>query len=171
MPNGTGNIKIELPTRREILDQIEKCKYAALQYAKRFGLTVNKQSVSCQVPPYIPRVPKQTSIETEIGSEYLYEIHKLPTVLKSGSYTNYAEKFRDISVPETSSFVEMDATQLNKNKRSIVKKTFLCWLLREHSPKLSSDRLIRVKAKIKKQSKIKMHCEYARQRKCGVKSY
>lgn len=169
----TVKIKIEMPTRREIHDQIEICRRKAVQFAKKVGLITkhNIVSVACNVLPYVRKVPKQDLDQSDIKIPLHNEL-EVPILLKSGAYTNYADQFRDVSVSESSPFVEIDASKLNENKRSIVKKTFLCWLLRTSNVKLSSDRLlrIRVKAKVKKQS-IKSHCEYARKLKCGGKLY
>lgn len=162
------NMKIEMPTLEEIYDQIEKCKAEAVKYAKEVGLIKNKKKntdTRCKVPPYIPRAPVEYS-NSEYSAvyidEYLYEKFKVALLLKSGSYSNYAQKFRDVSIEETCPYVEINSSTANENKRIVVKKSFLCWLLRTNSPKLSSDRLARVKSKIKNQPKSKIHCEYAR---------
>lgn len=159
-----------MPTRREIYDQIEICKRRALQYARKVGLISNDNlvDIACKVLPYVSKVHKPSVDQSDIHI-HLHEL-KVPILLKSGAYTNYTNKFRDVAVADTSPFVEIYVSKLNKNRRSIVKKTFLCWLLRTSNVKLSSDRLLRVKAKVKKQS-TKSHCEYARQLKCGGKLY
>lgn len=157
------NNKIELPTRREIYNEIEGCKKRALRYAKSIGLIPKKWDVTCQVLPYIPKTAKPKKDKIDIGNKCLYSIFKVPMLLKSGSYSNYADKFQDVCVDKSGPFVEMDASKMKNNKKCVVKKTFLCWLLRANCAKLSSDRLVRVRAKIKSKSRTKNHCEYGRQ--------
>lgn len=172
----TANIKIELPTQKEIYEQIEKCKTKAIQYATEIGLITRKSknvNVTCKVLPYVSKVTKERSNNSQIYSiindECLYEKFRISMLLNSGSYKNYADKFLNVAVGETSPYVEMDQIKMNKNKRIIMKKTFLCWLLRTNCQKLSSDRLARVKSKIKMQSKSKTHCEFARRLKFRAK--
>lgn len=55
---------------------------------------------------------------------------------------NFADEFNDVDIDEKSGFVEVFSSP---DKRIVVKKTSLCWLLRSDSAKLSSDRLERVK--------------------------
>lgn len=57
--------------------------------------------------------------------------------------TNYSDKFENTEVDETSPFVEVCSTPEN---RKIFKKTTVCWFFRPYSYKLSSDRLLRVRA-------------------------
>lgn len=124
--------------------------------------------IACKVLPYVQQAARKTSDNSwdNCENECLYEKLQISLLLKSGSYNNYAEKFRCVSVGDASSYVEMDNSTINRNRRIIIKKTFLCWLLRTNSSKLSSDRLKRVKSKIRKQLKYKTHCEYARRLKC-----
>lgn len=61
---------------------------------------------------------------------------------------NYDYKFIDGKESENSSFVEVFRDN-SKQKRIVVKKTSLCWLLRKEHVRLSSDRFERVKADIK----------------------
>lgn len=65
---------------------------------------------------------------------------------------NYAENLDEI--PETSLFVEI---YNDGERRVVVKKSSLCWLLREDGGKLSSDRIERVKGihQTKKKKKIR----------------
>lgn len=57
-------------------------------------------------------------------------------------FKNFADEFNDVDIDEKSGFVEVFSSP---DKRIVVKKTSLCWLLRSDSAKLSSDRLERVK--------------------------
>lgn len=65
--------------------------------------------------------------------------------LKKVELKNFAHKFINQPVPETSPYVEI-CTGL---KRHVVKKTSLGWLLRPEPAKLSSDRVIRVRGAAK----------------------
>lgn len=55
---------------------------------------------------------------------------------------NFADKLEVAAVTPESSYVEVSGCE----KRMVVKKTSLCWLLRSDHVKLSSDRLKRVQA-------------------------
>lgn len=70
------------------------------------------------------------------------DISKIINQLSTIRLKNYAEKFKLKKVNDSSSFTEIP----NSKRRIIVKKSSLCWLLREEVPKLSSDRKERVKS-------------------------
>lgn len=75
---------------------------------------------------------------------------KLKTILLK----NFSGKFVGENVSETSQYVEVP---LNLQKRIIIKKTSLCWILRNDYQKLSSDRLLRVQSKTKLKKKPKKY--------------
>lgn len=74
--------------------------------------------------------------------------------LKNIALKNYAEKKAN-PITETSPYIEL----CFDSKRIVVKKTSLCWLLRpDDGPKLSNDRLLRVRASnISKENKQKFN--------------
>lgn len=160
--NGTSNVKFEMPTAQEIYEQIEVCRTEAVEYAWQIGLIKNKNStyadVACKIVPYVPKPTRKSDNKNQnsehIVNEYLYEKLKLSLLLKGGSFKNYADIFSSKYVDETGPYVEIDNTLFDRKNKTIVKKTFLCWLLRSNNRKLSSDRLQRVKSKITAQPKI-----------------
>lgn len=66
-------------------------------------------------------------------------------MLKNISLNNYAEKLVNKTIDAASPYVAISTAQ----KKIIVKKTSLRWLLRKDYNKISSDRLERVKAPLK----------------------
>lgn len=161
--NASSNIpKLELPTTQEIYNQIERCKTEAIEHATKIGLVKKKKSQtenwSCKVVPYVPKPIRKTKNSTGhsycLSEEYLYETLKVSLLLKSVSFKNWADKFSSKRVGETTPYVELDSKTFNRNKKIIVKKSFLSWLLRTNNHKLSSDRLERVKSKIHTPKKI-----------------
>lgn len=58
---------------------------------------------------------------------------------------NYADKFEENSVSETSGYVEFDS----ENGRYVFRKISVCWFLRKDSYKCSSDRNFRVRKSVK----------------------
>lgn len=173
--NEVPMIKIELPSPQEIYDEIEKCKEAAINYAKQVGLVDLRKSkdvdISCKLAPYVPHRKKQTKKTNDFTTDMECFYERLPFLLPSGTIKNYSDKFLNESVPETCPFVEVNREIINKKKRLIVKKTFVCWLLRSNIGKLSSDRLERVKSKINRK-KAKPHSEKTNHRQnFNVKPY
>lgn len=61
-----------------------------------------------------------------------------PSYLKNICLKNFATKFVNEPVDDRSTYVEIPSSNA---RRMIVKKTSLCWLLRDDQTKLSSDRL------------------------------
>lgn len=141
----SGNIiQEDLPNELQIVNQIEKCKQDATQDALKFGLILKKEvknfDFSCKIPPYADD-PKRYKRKVK---------HVKPTrgmsywrlLLSNVALKNYASKFEDEPILDTSPYVELPN---NKTRRVIVRKSSLCWLLRKDYYRLSSDRLQRVK--------------------------
>lgn len=72
------------------------------------------------------------------------EIDELCARLASSSLKNFAYKFENKGIEETSLYLEV----LGGKKRIVVKKTSVCWLFRKEYHKLSSDRKLRVMASV-----------------------
>lgn len=126
----------QLPSKEEICCEIEKCKFNAMQFARKIGISPKKKSpqMRCYVRAYR-------------GSEWYYIPDKkiersLPT-FHNLELKDYSKKLKGKQFSETSPFVKISCAI----KRVIVKKSSLCWLLRTEEHKLSSDRLKRVKTK------------------------
>lgn len=151
-----NDVAISLPTLQEMYDEIEKCKMEAIEYAIHVGLINKKKSknidLSCKVVPYVPKQTKRKKRNEQRNSnnnEYLNEILTLSLRLQNGSFKNYSDKFLNEMIPESGPYVEVNKKMCSMKERVVVKKTFLSWLLRSNIRKLSSDRLERVKSKIK----------------------
>lgn len=65
---------------------------------------------------------------------------------------NHAEKFVGEEVSDKSPYVEV---YRSNERRIVIKKTSICWLLRKDCSKLSSDCLIRVRSETQQRSKKK----------------
>lgn len=65
------------------------------------------------------------------------------------SLKNFAGKFEENTIPETSSYVEF----FSNDRRFVFKKSSICWLFRNYSYKSSSDRRYRIMNPIKKNKK------------------
>lgn len=129
----------EMPTESEIIDIVENCKTSAINDAIGFGLLKKPLSnIPCEIVPY---VPKTSGIEKKFASMAISEEIEKKISLNDVLLKNFANKFATKEVSDKSSYVEIHGG----NKRLVVKKTSLCWLLNRESVKLSSDRLERVK--------------------------
>lgn len=139
--NANDSPHFELPTTLEIYSQIEQCKLKAIKNAKELGLYCNNEeigSLSCKLPTW---KPKKSVVVTNQNKT---NIIKPISLMSNRMYLkNFAHKFVNKTVDETSSYVEMHPK--NRNDRMIVKKTSLCWALSKTNVKLSSDRTIRVR--------------------------
>lgn len=140
-----SNLKIfPLPNVNQILEVIEEAKLNANKDAQFFGLMKARDegdiAISCEVDPYSRTNSKYH--QNMIGRSRKFDKTQVLNQLKTVRLKNYAEKFESKSVEISSTFTEIP----NAKKRIIVKKSSLCWLLREDMPKLSSDRQERVKA-------------------------
>lgn len=135
-------IKIELPTKEEIIEQIEECKDRALKFAVKIKLLKKSKQASfdfeCKIPLIQPK-PHADSNNSHVKKEQFNG----EMVLENIHLKNFAEKFVGQQIPEDSSYVRV---MCDTDKEFVIKKTSLCWLLREEHMKLSSDRLQRVKA-------------------------
>lgn len=138
----TKTIQVELPSREEIFAEIECCQKDAISTAKKFGLVTQR----CNTKNYVCKLNSlKTKLErvkiTEASIECLTEdITHLD--LGNIQLKDYTGKLKDTVIDETSPYIVI----LNDyGDQTIVKKTSLCWLLQEDCPKLSSDRLLRVR--------------------------
>lgn len=159
----------EFPDTNQICEIILKCKERALNEAVDLGLIkknskTNDSSCVCQIRPYITKRINQSESEMEESllenehsdeSDEFYdyddddyrppenpEIADLCAKLATTSLKNFAHRFEDTVVEETSPYAEV----VGGKKRIVVKKTSVCWLFRKSSYKLSSDRRYRVMA-------------------------
>lgn len=136
----------QLPTFGEIINEIELCKRTALATAVKLGLTKNrKANFTCKINPYTSNVGSKMKSHNIKTKSKMFRVPDLTNIKLNGT----GKLEQDVN-NETSSYAEI---QTAGGKSVIVKKTSLCWLLRNESRKLSSDRLLRVKSSNKKSCK------------------
>lgn len=148
--------KYTLPSYKEIFEEIEMCKAKAIENAIAIGILSQHNAninISCADIAFKPKlIDEYEDIETECDKKS-DNIESIMSYLKSTSLHNFSEKVPDESINENSPYVRIPSDK----KRIVLKKTALCWLLGEVSPKLSSDRLERVKAWKKTNGKNNMY--------------
>lgn len=124
------------PNENEIIKIILKCKDIAICEALKLGLLQHNQKYddsifSCSVPPYIPISKKlnensnsdEWESDNDSDSETSFgKIENLYYRLCSSSIKNYASKFQNKEIPETSSFVEV----VKRNMRLVFRKGSIC---------------------------------------------
>lgn len=129
----------DLPSEQEICTEIEICRNRAVNDAVKIGILnkkMKKENWPCKVNPYVEKngwknmasVPSKNPIQPQ------------QILAKNLSLKDYSDKFEHKAVDEASIYVEIK----NEEKRIVVKKTSLCWMMRKDYQKISSDRLIRV---------------------------
>lgn len=135
------------PTADEINKEILFCKQLAITTATKFGL-IKFTNSKCEI--YVCKInPSAALMKTN-------EIHKKRSVnskssaiqlkltdLKNIQLKNFDCKYKTSDMSEVGPYVKIVCAD---NKEMLVKKTSLCWLLGIDSIKLSSDRLLRVRA-------------------------
>lgn len=141
-------LNIQLPTKNAIIAEIQKCQQDAIAKAKSLGLIPNRRFTGfcCGVPPYTlndcSKVSKNKSAGNFSNNEYDFDNIQLK---------NFADKL-SAEIDPTGPYVEIITED---GERKIFKKMSLCWLWREESKKLSSDRLLRVQYHAKKPQRMK----------------
>lgn len=136
----------KLPSKEEIFKEIKFCRTLAIATAKKIGLiegnVVSVENYECQIKPATPtttsRLKKKQFIENKIG---INSLQLTMCDLKNIKLINYVNKVKPDGIDGNGPYVEI---RNSKNKKMLVKKTSLCWLLGNESKKLSSDRLLRV---------------------------
>lgn len=139
---GKRNQIYDLPSKSEIINVIEEARVNAVKIAQSLGMANKKNSyrLSCKISPYIAKkrsnkriIPNSTTIITE---------QLTVAMLRNIRLKNYSNKYPH---NEKSIYVEM---KFEGGKQIVVKKSSLCWLLRQECQKLSTDRLLRVQTPI-----------------------
>lgn len=154
--NGIDQSKkpVQLPSAQEIIEEIELAKIEAIEYAETLGMHL-KNSDDSDLPCVIPKpkyctiareVPRNTidnSPETIDGAQYEHKFH----FLNNMNLKLFAVKTDPNEIDENSKYVKV---QNNNGEMLCIAKNTLCWLLGKSTSKLSSDRLVRVMAKVHK---------------------
>lgn len=139
---------IELPSRQDIINEIELAKIEAIEYAESLGMTLkNSDSLTCRFPK--PKVKGQKVVEREnndlLDESSTAENNDVLKLFENVDLKPLACKKVDTSqIKETDQYVKvrnMDGQILP------VKKHTLCWFLQKPETKLSNDRLTRVNTK------------------------
>lgn len=172
----------ELPTKEEIQHQIEICKKHAVEDAVNLGL-INKaqakrknifESDMKSLDEGKQKTKNPRSIRMKLFEKNMdkkNEFKKVMMQLKINSLKDYSNNLKNNIIDDTSPYVKIDCT----NGMKVIKKTTLCWLLRPEIQKLSSDRLLRVRADInnkklsKKPSKKHLHYSQLSENKIQLK--
>lgn len=132
----------QLPSREEIIKEIEFCQKAAVVTATKLGLVDKSEpnkTYTCKINPFTENKKRKFKTHTKSTKQYTHTI-KLKD-LKNIQLIDYTGKIKKQVIGEASPYAEI---QCNNNKKIIVKKTSLCWLFNVDSKKISSDRLQRV---------------------------
>lgn len=136
-------IPTNLPTKFEICIAIEHSKKQAIQDAFSLGLIkdrIRRLNIPCPIQPLV--LETKTNAKKE---DYRANVLKIdPLKFKSIVLKNFKNYFSNTVVDEASPFVELPRFG---EKRIVLKKSSLCWLLRDECCKISSDRLQRVRSK------------------------
>lgn len=158
-----------LPTEEEIIEIIEECKARAINDAINFMLLKKKViDIPCEICPY---KPKLKNVRNQFSSMKISDPVQKIISFDHIQFKNYANSLNGKKLEETGPYVEI----MQRNKRLIVKKTYLCHILSKDWNKLSSDRLFRVRdnyanffsKKINPVQKIKMAQKYRKHRMQG----
>lgn len=155
--NSEQNFIHPLPTWLEIYNEIVFSKKSATITATRLGL-INKRNENCElyfkckINPHTSHFRSELNKQTQIKSFVIADETFFVPDLKNIKLKDFNGKLKSSTVDERSIYAEIpNAT----GKTSIVKKSSLCWLLRDESKKMSNDRLQRVKHCSKKRSSKK----------------
>lgn len=139
-----------LPSRDQIINGINFCLNASIATAKRVGLIKSNSKNKMYLCKINPNLIMKKSVKKCCMKQK--SIRSLRSVdLKNIQLKDFSHKAKTID--GSSPYTEI---LCSNNKRVIVKKTSLCWLLNPGNKKLSSDRLQRVRYSAKsKKSKPK----------------
>lgn len=147
----SSEVNFELPSETEISNRIEASKKNAIKHATELGLIHNKRKkalkLKCPIKPMIwndkPSNDEPVALKNNVIN---------PIKFKNINLKNYSDKCLNKPVDELSQYVEVPNTN---GKRIVLKKTSLCWLLRDDFMQLSSNRIERVKQSVTKKTRKK----------------
>lgn len=141
LTSSSKSSNFELPSESEIYGEIFKSKSMAIKSGIKIGLVKKgkeyEDSCACQIGPYMPPNVKVNRQDT--SEKNLFDLTRFRASVFR--LKNFAQKFESEEVGTTGSFLEIPHCK----RKFVVKKSSLCWLLRKETPKLSSDRLMRVR--------------------------
>lgn len=130
-----------LPSKAEIIKEIELCQRFAIITAHKFGLIgkthETQNNFVCEINPFTPN-DKRTLMVPSIQHIQILQLKNLRNI----QLRDWTGKFNQCVPDETSLYTEIICSN---NKKIVVKKSSLCWLLNPDQKRLSSDRLQRVR--------------------------
>lgn len=145
-----NNSNDKFPSKNDIIETLLKSKKKAIEIALKIGLIKKnaREKESTCVCPVLPYTIIKRKKKTFVDESYLNNsdiFHDLHIILIASKIKNYAQKFKEDSLLETSLYVEVYVN----NSRYVFKKTSLCFVLSKKSYKCSSDRRYRVRNPMK----------------------
>lgn len=142
----------ELPSKEEIIREIEFCQRTAIITAKKFGLISKERETQkdyvCKIQPYSPK-PQRTELTAEPTIKHTRQFQLKD--LKNIQLKDWTGKIKQTVIDKSSLYTEVRCTN---GKKILVKKSSLCWLLNPDQNKLSSDRLQRVRFSAERKQKL-----------------
>lgn len=146
------NKSIVLPTRIEIIAEIQNCQRDAIVQARKLGLISkkNKTDFSCKIPPYSSsdKIQKKRKNQNSNTNKIAFPESNFNNI----QLKNFADKLNE-EIDTTGPYAEIIT---DDGKRIVVIFRFLtslCWLWRVEYRKLSNDRLLRVQYSKKRQER------------------
>lgn len=143
--NGRNRIgdSVKLPSREEIISEIELAKLEAIEYTESLNVYLNDpKNYACTFPKKKQRV---VNIENYNNLESANENGDVLHLFTEVNFKPFSMKINPEDIDETSKYVKVR----NYNGEILyIEKHVLCWFLSSTTSKMSSDRLIRVAAKI-----------------------
>lgn len=146
LPQTENSNSVDLPTKLEIFTEIEMYQQDAIRTAKKFGLITRKpaNNYTCQLKPHTLGMNRIKVKRTKANFISKFQRDKYSQIdLNNIKLKDYSGKLNTTNIGPTSPYVEIID---DDGKQTITRKTSLCWLLQDDCQKLSSDRLIRVRA-------------------------
>lgn len=159
----------ELPIAEEIIEIIESCKKKAIDDALKIGLLKKRiVDIPCPLTEYKSTLELQKKFNDMNLSVNNKREETINFDFENIELKNYASKFHNKKISETSSYVEV----LSRHGKKIYWKPELCWFFSKEPDKLSSDRVQRFrniydneKSKLTTNRLLKLRQKYYKQRK------
>lgn len=148
---------VSLPSAEEINKEILFCKQIAMTTATKLGLIKIDNSkyakYMCKINPLAKQNQSTKSFKQSLdvypeSNAVQFKVSDLKNI----QLKNFDGKYKTSDLSETGPYVNIVCAD---DKQMLVKKTSLCWLLGTDSIKLSSDRLLRVRAATTTTTKMK----------------
>lgn len=161
--SGAFKIIHDLPEKSEIINTIMECKNKAIKTASHFGFKVMNESnlLSCEISKLSSCKQKKMNNTKAKAKNMLNGLLRLND-LKNANLINFVQKHPNPD--EDSPFVKL-------HEEKVVKKTSLCWFLRDDCKKLSADRIRRVMTLTEDANKKQNDIQNQAKIKCSIYQY